>query len=74
MSYYQDKEKNEPGSVNRNEVGPKKINDPLFDTDLKDKKPGEGSEPLQDDPSVKKDYDSSKNAGGSKSATENPEQ
>jgi hypothetical protein len=74
MSYYKDKEKTDPASINRRQVGPKDINDPLFDTDQRDKKPGEGSVPLQDDPSVPKVYDGSKNSGGSKSATQNPEQ
>ena len=74
MSYYKEKEKTEPGSVNRKKVGSRDINDPLFDTDLRDKKPGEGSEPLKDDPSVIKQYDATKNAGGSKSSTEKPDQ
>ena len=74
MNYYKRKEQIDPASINRNKVGAKDINDPLFDTDLKDKLPGEGSEPLQDDPSIAKVYDGSKNSGGSKSSTEKPEQ
>lgn len=74
MSYYKEKEKADPASINRNKLGAKDINDPLFDTDQKDKKPGEGSEPLQHDPSIPNLYDGTKNSGGSKSSTEKPEQ
>lgn len=74
MSYYTEREKAEPGSVNRKKTGARDINDPLFDTDQRDKSPGEGSEPLQNDPSIPVVYDSNRNAGGSKSATERPEQ
>lgn len=73
MSYYKQKEKIDPKSIDRNKLGEKNINDPLFDTDQRDKKPGEGSEPVND-PSEPKVYDGSKNSGGSKSSTEKPEQ
>ncbi len=74
MNYYKQKEKTDPSSIDRNRTGRKDVNDPLFDTDQRDKKPGEGSEPLQDDPSVLKVYDGSKNSGGSHSSTEKPDQ
>jgi hypothetical protein len=74
MSYYKDKEKTDPSSINRSKTGARDINDPLFDTDQRDKKTGEGSSPLQNDPSDPVEYDGSKNAGGSKSSTTKPEQ
>lgn len=75
MSYYKNKEKVDPaGAGDRNKLGKKDINDPFFDTDQRDKKSGEGSESLSNDPSFPKQYDASRNSGGSKSATEKPEQ
>lgn len=74
MSYYHSKEKAEPGSVDRKKVGPRDINDPLFDTDQRDKSYGEGSEPVENDPSIPRQYNSSENAGGSKSSSEKPDQ
>ncbi|NCI49522.1 hypothetical protein GWC95_06280 [Sediminibacterium roseum] len=74
MSYYKDKEKADPSSINREKVGNRDINDPLFDTDQRDKRMDEGSSRTEADPSVPKEYDGSKNAGGSKSATTDPEQ
>lgn len=74
MSYYRNKEKYDPeNSGNRNKVGPKDINDPFFDTDSKDKSEAERLNQKQDDHSIHKDYDGSRNSGGSQSVTQNPE-
>jgi hypothetical protein len=74
MSYYRNKEKYDPEhSGSRNKVGPKDINDPFFDTDLKDKSAAERANNRENDPSVHKDYDGSRNSGGSKSSAENAE-
>lgn len=72
MSYYHNKEKNDPqNTTTRKNLGKRNVNDPFYGTGPVP--PVETFEKEQD-PSIPKEYDASKNSGGTHSSTEKPEQ